>query len=363
MKLESILFESTDLGALKLKNRIVMAPMTRSRATADGIATPIMATYYAQRASAGLIISEASQVSLQGTSYPNTPGIYTKEQVIGWKKVTDAVHEAGSKIFIQLFHGGRISHPNTQGGEIPVAPSSIKAEGLIHTSPQNEMKAFVSPKTLKAVEIEDIIKQFGNAAKNALDAGFDGIEIHAANGYLIDQFLRDSTNKRMDEYDDSFQNRTRLLIEIIKEVRKNFSLQKVGVRLSPLSTFNDISDSNPLGLYSYLLQELNVYNLAYVHLIEDATAYKNSDFLNGVSATLGKYYKGKIVGNGGYTLEKADFEIFNSIVDVVAFGKLFISNPDLPKRFMLEADFNVPDESSYYVGGEEGYIDYETLEG
>lgn len=363
MKLESILFESTELGALKLKNRIVMAPMTRSRATADGVPTPIMATYYTQRASAGLIISEASQISLQGTSYPNTPGIYTKNQVIGWNKVTDAVHEAGSKIFMQLFHGGRISHPNNQEGKIPVAPSSIKAEGQIHTSAQNKMEDFVSPKPLKIEEIEDIITQFGIAAKNAFDAGFDGIEIHAANGYLIDQFLRDSTNKRTDKYGGAFENRIRLLVEIIKEVRKYFSLQKVGVRLSPLSTFNDISDSNPLGLYSYLLQELNDYNLAYVHFVEDSKAYKNSDFINGVSATLGKYYKGKIIGNGGYTLEKADFEIFNGIVDVVAFGKLFISNPDLPKRFMLEADFNVPDESSYYVGGKAGYIDYETLEG
>lgn len=361
MKIESILFESINLGIHRLKNRIVMAPMTRSRANKNGVATPVMAQYYTQRASAGLIITEASQISLQGTSYPNTPGIYSKEQILGWKNITEDVHEAGSKIFIQLFHGGRISHPDTLRGETPVAPSAIRPEGLIHTFPSNERKAFIIPRALKTLEIRDIIEHYGNAAKNAVEAGFDGIEIHAGNGYLLDQFLRDSTNKRTDKYGGSFENRTRLLLEVIKETKKYINPENIGIRLSPLNSFNDITDSNPLGLYSFLLEELNSFNLAYVHFIEDGLSSKNLEFFTGVSLTLGKYYKGKIIGNGNYTLERADFEIFNSIIDFVSFGKLFISNPDLPNRLMMEAEFNAPDESTYYMGGEEGYIDYPIL--
>ncbi|SDS91864.1 N-ethylmaleimide reductase [Maribacter dokdonensis] len=363
MKVKSKIFETITIGEHRLKNRIVMAPMTRSRAETNGVPTDIMSAYYSQRASAGLIISEATQISLNGKSYPNTPGIYSKQQIKGWKKVTDGVHEAGGKIFIQLFHGGRISHPDTQGGKIPMAPSEIKPEGAIHTFPFGKKKQFITPRAIESTEIKEIVHQFGVAAKNALDAGFDGIEIHAANGYLIDQFLRDSTNKRTDAYGGSYQNRSRILLEIIQETGKYFNLQHIGVRLSPLNNFNDISDSNPLGLYSYLLEELNSFKLAYVHFVEDGLTSKNLDFFNGVSLTLGKYYNGKVMGNGNYTFERADSEILEGVVDFVSFGKLFISNPDLPKRFMLETEFNIPDENSYYSGGKRGYIDYESLEG
>lgn len=361
MNNNSPIFEPINLGPHRLKNRIVMAPMTRSRATEDGIPTELMVKYYSQRASAGLIITEASQVSLQGTSYPNTPGIYTQEQIVGWKKVTNSVHNVEGKIFIQLFHGGRISHPDTIKGKLPVAPSSIRPKGNIHTYPQNLQKEFVVPRALEKSEIKNIVKQYGEATKNAVDAGFDGIEIHAGNGYLLDQFLRDSTNKRTDEYGGNYQNRVRFLLEVIQEVSKHINIENIGIRLSPLNTFNDLMDSNPLDLYSFLLKELCNFKLAYAHFVEDGLTLKNPEFFNGVSMTLGKYFNGKIIGNGNYNYDRAVSELSDDTIDLVAFGKLFIANPDLPERFLHKTGFNTPDTSTFYVGGKEGYIDYPKL--
>jgi N-ethylmaleimide reductase len=354
------LFTPIQLGPYTLPNRIVMAPLTRNRAGARNVPGRLNALYYAQRASAGLIISEASQVSPQGLGYPGTPGIYSPEQVEGWKLVTDAVHQQGGRIFLQLWHVGRISHPDLQPeGALPVAPSALAPQGEAAT--YEGMKPFVTPRALETYEIPDIIEQYRKGAENALAAGFDGVEIHGANGYLLDQFLRDGTNQRTDVYGGSIENRSRLLLEVTEAVVGVWGSAHVGVRLSPSGTFNNMSDSDPKATFGYVIEQLNRFGLAYLHLREPDAV----DIRHGGTPLPSSYfrpiYKGTLMVNTDYTLETGNQAIATGHADLVAYGVLFIANPDLPERFRLGVPLNQPDPSTFYGGGEKGYIDYPTF--
>ena len=354
------LFSPIQLGRYTLPNRIAMAPLTRNRAGSGNVPGPLNVTYYAQRASAGLIITEATQVSPQGVGYPSTPGIHSPEQIAGWRLVTDAVHEQGGLIFLQLWHVGRISHPLLQPqGELPVAPSAIAAAGEAMT--YEGMHPYVTPRALETHEIPGIVEQFRQGAKNALAAGFDGVEVHGANGYLLDQFLRDGTNKRTDQYGGSVENRSRLPMEVTEAVVGVWGADRVGIRLSPSSTFNDMSDSNPKATFGYLIEALNRFGLAYLHLLEPSEA----DIRHGGTAIPTSYFrqmfKGNLMTNWDYDREKAEAVIAKGDADLVSFGKLFIANPDLPERFQLNAALNQPDPATFYGGGEKGYTDYPTL--
>ncbi len=354
------LFTPIQLGSYLLPNRIVLAPLTRNRAAAGNIPTALNATYYAQRATAGLLITEASQVSPQGIGYPATPGIHSPEQVAGWRLVTEAVHVRGGRIFLQLWHVGRISHPDLQPARaIPVAPSAIAAEGEAQT--YEGPKPFVTPRALETAEIPGIVEQFRQGAKNALLAGFDGVEIHGANGYLLDQFLRDGTNQRTDNYGGSIENRARLHLEVTKAVVDVCGADRVGIRLSPSGTFNNMHDSNPKATFSYLVEALNRFGLAYLHLMEPSEA----DISHGGTPIPTSYFRpifhGNLIANSGYDRAKGDAVIASSNADLVSFGTLFIANPDLPERFKFNTPLNQPDPTTFYGGGEKGYIDYPTL--
>ncbi|MBD2615123.1 alkene reductase [Nostoc punctiforme FACHB-252] len=351
------LFSPYQLGNLELPNRIVMAPLTRNRADEGNVPHQLNATYYTQRASAGLIISEATQVSAQGQGYPRTPGIHSPEQVEGWKLVTDAVHQQQGRIFLQLWHVGRISHPDLQpDGALPLAPSAIAAKGEASTF--EGPKPFVTPRALETSEIPQIVEQYRQAAANALAAGFDGVEIHAANGYLIDQFLRDSTNQRTDKYGGSIENRTRFLLEVTEAVTSVWDSQRVGVRFSPSGTFNDIRDSNPLETFGYAAQALNQFNLAYLHIFEAIDADIRHGAVVVPTSHIRDRFTNTLIVNGGYTREKGNAVIANKAADLVAFGTLFISNPDLPQRLALNAPLNEPNQATFYGGDEKGYTDY-----
>ncbi len=357
------LFTPVKLGAYELPHRIVMSPLTRSRAGAGLAPREMNATYYSQRASAALIITEATHVTPQGIGYPHTPGIGTPEQIAGWRKVTDAVHAAGGKIFLQLWHVGRISHPSMQeAGALPVAPSAIPAEGGLFT--YEGMQKFVAPRALETSEIAGIVEYFRIGAENALAANFDGVEVHGANGYLLDQFLEDSTNRRTDEYGGTFENRARLLLEVVAAVTKVWGADKVGVRLSPAGTFNSMKDSDPARTFGYVAAQLGALDLAYLHVIEpaDKEAYKVDG--ESVSATkhLKSQFKGTIITAQGYDDETGNAVIARGDADLVAFGKLFIANPDLPLRFRLQVPLNKPDLPTFYSGDERGYTDYPALE-
>jgi len=355
------LFSSYQLGELKLPNRIVMAPLTRQRAGEGNVPHQLNAIYYGQRASAGLIIAEATQVTPQGQGYPHTPGIHSPEQVAGWKLVTDTVHQQGGRIFLQLWHVGRISHPDLQpDGELPVAPSAIAPKGEVLT--YEGKKPYVTPRALETSEIPGIVEQYRQGAANALAAGFDGVEIHAANGYLIDQFLRDGTNQRTDEYGGAIENRARLLLEVTEAVTSVWDSQRVGVRLSPSGTFNDIRDSHPLETFGYVAQALNRFNLSYLHIFEAIDADIRHGGTIVPTSHLRDRFTGTLIVNGGYTREKGDTVIANKAADLVAFGTLFISNPDLPERLEVNAPLNQADPTTFYGGGEKGYTDYPFLE-
>lgn len=351
------LFEATKLGAVSIKNRIVMAPMTRNRAEDGNVPGELNVEYYQQRATAGLIITEGSQISPQGAGYPATPGIYTTEQIAGWKKVTDAVHAKGGKIFLQIWHVGRISHPSLQpDSALPVAPSAIKPEGEAVT--YQGMQAFVTPKELTRDEIKAIINDYHTATLNAHKAGFDGVEIHAANGYLIDQFLRDKTNKRTDEYGGSLENRTRFLLEVVDAVIEAWDAAHVGVRLSPENTFNDINDSDPQVTFNHAVEQLSPKGLAYLHMLEGEmmTGIRNLDYRQFIDRFDGPY-----IANSGYSRESAQQALDSHMADAVAFGSLFLANPDLVERFKQNASLNEPDQSTFYGGDEHGYTDYPFL--
>lgn len=358
--MQTDLFQPYQLGSLTLANRIVMAPLTRSRAGAGDVPTPLMATYYAQRASAGLIISEATQISPQGKGYIQTPGIYSTEQIAGWEQVTEAVHSHGGKIFMQLWHVGRISHPALQvDGVLPVAPSAIRAHGQVFTG--QGMVDLVTPRALRLDEIPGIIADYRRAAENAREAGFDGVEIHSANGYLLDQFLRDKTNRRTDAYGGSVENRARLLLEVTDAVLDIWEPDRVGVRLSPLSPVHDIEDSDPETLFSHVVTALSARRLGFLHVVEGVTGGPRETGHPFKLQTLRGLFDGTYIGNNGYDRDLALATREANAADLIAFGKLFIANPDLVERLRRHAPLNQPDESTFYGGDEHGYTDYPFL--
>jgi len=355
--IKSQLFSPLKMGDLRLKNRLVLAPLTRNRAGAGNVPTDLNVQYYIQRASAGLQITEASQISAYAIGYPNTPGIHSDEQIAGWKKITDAVHAEGGLIFIQLWHVGRISHPSLLPDNAqPVAPSAIRPEGEAVT--YTGMQPFVTPRALELDEIPDIINDYVNASKNAQAAGFDGVEIHSANGYLLDEFLRDGSNIRQDAYGGSVENRMRLLDEVVTAVKGVWPANRIGVRLSPENQFNDIRDSQPQATFNAVVDMLNKHELAYLHVLE-------GDMLNDERqvdyAELRKHFSGPYMANNSYNKALAEQAIIDGNADLVAFGRLFIANPDLPERFAQNAPLNEPDQSTFYGGDAHGYTDYPKL--
>ncbi len=347
------LLSPVDLGALRLPNRVIMAPLTRSRAISGDVPSPLAVEYYRQRADAGLIISEASQISPQAKGYPRTPGIYSEAQVAGWRAITDAVHRRGGRIFLQLWHVGRLSHPLVQvDGAAPVAPSAIKADGQLFT-PEG-LKDYVTPRALAIDEIPGIVADFAAGALNAKRAGFDGVEIHGANGYLIDQFLRDATNHRTDAYGGSAKNRARFLTEVVEAVIAVWGADRVGVRLSPINNNYSMSDNDPATTFGIAAELLSRYGLAYLHGMEmGAGAFDFGAFR--------RRYRRTYIANGGYDAQRAEASIAAGDADLVAFGQLFIANPDLVERFRLGAPLNVPDPQTFFQGEERGYTDYPTL--
>ncbi|MFC2113837.1 alkene reductase [Bacteroidota bacterium] len=355
------LLKNYKLGDLNLKNRIIMAPLTRRRAGAEDIPTDLNANYYTQRSQAGFIIAEATQISPEAKGYPDTPGIYSEDQVDGWRKVTESVHAANGLIFLQLWHVGRYSHPDLlPEGKQPVAPSPIAFDAKINTGKSH--KQIPVPKELEIHEIKQIIRDFEKASENALRAGFDGIEIHGANGYLIDQFIQDGSNHRKDEYGGSIQKRCRFLFEIIEAVSEIWESKRIGVRLAPSGTKMGMSDSDSKKHFTYLIRELNNFNLAYLHLLEpwfDVTHLPN--YANEVAKYYRKMYQGALIANGGFDQKSGNTLINEGFADMVSFGKLFISNPDLPKRFEMNSPLNLWDESTFYGGNEKGYTDYPHL--
>jgi N-ethylmaleimide reductase len=352
------LFSPINLGNLELSNRIIMAPLTRNRAGEGNIPQAMNVEYYRQRARAGLIISEGSQISPQGLGYPGTPGIHSDAQVEGWKNVTEAVHKAGGLIFLQLWHVGRISHTSLQiDGAQPVAPSALKPSGQIFT--YQGLQDFETPRALSLEEIPGIINDYAKAAKNAKLAGFDGVEIHAANGYLLDQFIRDSTNQRQDRYGGDINNRLRLLQEVTEQVVAVWGSHRVGVRLSPENSFNDMKDSQAQQTFNRAAEMLSGFPLAYLHVLEGdmMTGERNLDYVQ-----LRNRFKGFYMANNGYDKESANAAIIENRADMVAFGKLFIANPDLAYRFANNLPLNTADSATFYGGDEKGYIDYPSLE-
>ena len=349
------LFEPIKVGRYLLDNRIVMAPLTRCRAVEGNVPNPLAPLYYSQRASAGLLIAEATQIMPEGQGYLNTPGIYSAAQVEGWKKVTRAVHEAGGKIFLQLWHVGRISHSDFQpGGKRPVAPSAIAAVGEVTTP--NGKKPYEVPHALELDEIGTIIAQYGTSAQLAKDAGFDGVEVHAANSYLIDQFLRDGVNKRTDAYGGSLENRARFLLEATEAVVNVWGGDRVGVRLSPRAETPNLQDSDPLATFTFAVKALNRFGLAYLHIREpqvtDGTA---------ITPNLREVFHSALMVNQSYTKETATRAVETGAADLVAFGVPYIANPDLVERFKQDAPLNEPDKSTFYGGGAHGYTDYPAL--
>jgi N-ethylmaleimide reductase len=348
------LFLPYRLGNIELTNRLVMAPMTRSRALERNVPNPLAATYYAQRASAGLIVSEATQVSPQGVGYMRTPGIHSAEQVAGWTRITEAVHRAGGEIFLQLWHVGRISHPDFHGGELPVAPSAIAAQGQVFTAKGPQQ--MVTPRALTLAELPAIVEQFRRGAENAKKARFDGVELHGANGYLLDQFLRDGTNRRTDAYGGTVENRARLPIEVTKAVIDVWGADRVGYRVSPNGTFNSMSDTDPVQTFSYLAQQLNKLGIVYLHVVDPV-----ADGAKRVSPLLRRKFDRSYIVNGGFDLDSANAAIHGGEADLVAFGTGFLANPDLPQRYRINASLNVPDQATFYAGEAKGFTDYPFL--
>ncbi|MHB8392666.1 MAG: alkene reductase, partial [Acidobacteriaceae bacterium] len=342
------MFEPFQLGGLTLANRMVMAPMTRNRADGNGVVPSMMVTYYQQRASAGLVVTESAPVSPEGMGYPFTPGIYTEAQAASWLRVTDAVHSAGGHVFIQLQHCGRISHPSLQtNNATPVAPSALRPTGQAVT--YTGMQDFVTPRGLEIHEIPGIVEQFQRGAEMAKRAGFDGVEVHGANGYIIDQFLRDGSNHRTDAYGGSVQNRMRLLDEILDAVCAMWPAQRVGVRLSPENSFNSMSDSDPQAHFEYFVEELSPRGLAYVHVLEGDMMTKSSvlDY-----RALRSKFAGPYIANNGYDLLRAQTAVRGGAVDLVAFGIPFLATPDLMRRYRESLPLNETDPSTFYGGSE-----------
>ncbi len=354
----SMLFTPLQMGALTLPNRILMAPLTRCRAEDDHVPGDLMAQHYSQRASAGLIIAEATMAMEGNSAFWREPGIYSAAQIAGWKKTTDAVHAAGGRIFLQIWHGGRACHPLLNNGKQPVAPSAIAINDEVHT-PEGK-KPYVVPHELRDDELPGIVAGFRQAAVNAKAAGFDGVEVHGANGYLLDQFLRDGSNKRSGPYGGSRENRARLLFEVLEAVIGVWGSDRVGVRFSPLNSYNSMIDSDPIGLYSWLAGEMNRFNLAYMHVMRgDFFQQQTGDVMTPMRAS----YQGVMIGNMGYSQAEAEAAIAAGQLDAVAFGTAFLANPDLPARFKAGAPLNAADPATFYTQGPQGYTDYPTLNG
>ena len=364
--LDMKLLSPIQFGALALKNRVIMAPLTRMRATEGDVPGELAAQYYSQRASAGVIISEATQISNLGKGYPATPGIYSDAQVAGWRKVTEAVHAKGGQIVCQLWHVGRISHSSLHPSEgLPVAPSAIAPSGKVYTATW-QLAEYETPRPLTWAEIPALIHDYAHAANQAKAAGFSGVEVHGANGYLLDQFLHDGSNKRDDQYGGSVENRCRLLLEVLHAVIGVWGADRVGVRLSPYGTFNDMSDRDTLGLFTYLMDQLNPLGLSYLHLIEPrATMAGGTDKIKedqpSTSALFRPVYKGNIIAAGGFDREGAESFVSSGQADAVAFGRFFISNPDLPERLARNAPLTPYDRKTFYGGSAKGYVDYPSL--
>lgn len=364
METKQALLNDYSMGDMKLENRVVMAPMTRSRADNPGnVATDLVAEYYAQRASAGLIISEGSQISKRAVGYINTPGIHSDEQVEGWKKVTTAVHAKGGKIFIQLWHVGRMSHPDFHKGELPLSASAINPNSKSYT-PQG-FKDTVMPKAMTVDEIKETITDYGRAAKNAMAAGFDGVEIHSSNGYLLHQFFSRTSNERTDEYGSSIENRAKILFEVIDEVKKYMPENRIGVRLNPSlhGLFGMTLDEESIPTFDYIVKKLNDYDLAYLHLSEPFTDVTD---VPGAEPNIAMHYrpmyKGTLMINTAFNRETGNKVIDDGLADLVAYGKLFISNPDLVERFKAGPETVAWDEDTFYTAGPMGYTDYPLLE-
>jgi|GEM_PF-25762 len=355
------LFSPFQLGALQLPNRVLMAPMTRSRAGAGNVPTDLMALYYAQRASAGLIIGEGTQVSEQGVGYISTPGIHSAAQVAGWRRVTDAVHAAGGRIFAQLWHVGRASHPSFHGGQLPVAPSAIGYQGEVFTA--QGMAPVVTPRALETGEVAGVVAQFRQGAENAKQAGFDGVELHGANGYLLDQFLLSSTNQRTDQYGGSVENRARFALEVAQAALDVFGADRVGFRVSPTLAFNDMHDPDKPGVFTYLAAQLSTLGLAYLHVIEAQPGHPMAPAADTplVAAQLRKAFKGAFILNGGQTKATATAALAAGEADLVSFGVPFLANPDLPERLRLGTPLNEGDRATFYGGSEKGFTDYPVL--
>lgn len=355
----SPLFQPFTLGDLTLPNRIVMAPLTRNRATAGtDAANDLTATYYRQRAGAGLIISEGTQVSPQGQGYLQTPGLYSPAQIAGWKTVTDTVHAAGGRMFAQIWHVGRVSHESLLNGGAPVAPSAIAAKSKTYIA--GGFADVTAPRALTLDEIPGVVGEYADAAANALKAGFDGVEIHGANGYLIDQFLKDGANKRQDAYGGSAENRVRFGLEVVDAILKVFPKTRLGIRLSPVSPANDTVTSDPAEVFGLFVAELSKRGIAFIHVVEGATGGPR-DNVPFDWVALRKSFSGAYIANNGYTRDMAIDAVRDGKADLVAFGKAFIANPDLVERLRRDAPLNELDRATLYGGGEKGYVDYPAL--
>lgn len=351
------LFQPLTIGALTLPNRILMAPLTRCRADADHVPTDLMARYYAQRASAGLLIAEATMVMAGNSAFWREPGIYSNAQVAGWRAVTDAVHAAGGRIFLQLWHGGRACHPLLNDGAQPVGPSALAITNDYTHTPEGK-QPYVVPRVLADEELPGIVAGFRAAAQKAEAAGFDGVEVHGANGYLLDCFLRDGSNRRTGPYGGPVANRARLLLEVLEAVCGVWGSERVGVRLSPLNGYNDMKDSDPVGLTAWVAGRLNEFGLAYLHLMRtDMLGEQQGDVLGAAR----QHWRGVLIGNMGYSAAEAAAAIENGAVDAVAFGTAFLANPDLPARIAAGAPLNAPDPATFYTQDAAGYTDYPTM--
>jgi N-ethylmaleimide reductase len=356
------LFEPMQLGNLTLKNSMAMSAMTRSRADLNGIVGDMTVQYYAQRASAGLIFTEAIRISEEATGSPFTPGIYTEEQIEAWKKVTKAVHDNGGLIFAQLWHTGRVGHSVDRNGKLPLAPSAIPIKGMQHFTSQGP-KDYETPQEITIDEIRQTIKDYGQAAKNAMEAGFDGVELHAANGYLPSQFLAESSNQRTDEYGGSVPNKSRFVLEVMRELIAAVGGDKVGIKISPFHPYGDMILTDPVATYSHLIEELNRLDFAFVELMRRSPYFPSPSHYPADEEIelFGKVIKQTVIGNAGYDKATAEAELKEGIVKLISFGTLFLANPDLPKRFELDAELNEPDRATMFGGGAQGYIDYPSL--
>lgn len=355
------LLEQTEIGGATLRNRMAMAPMTRSRASIEGVVGESTVLYYTQRSSAGLIVTEAVNISRQAIGSPLTPGLYTREQIHAWQQVTRAVHEQGGTIYAQLWHTGRVGHSLVKNGELPVAPSAIGIQGQQHFTMEG-LKDYETPKSLSIDEIRHIVDDFKQAAINAMEAGFDGVELHSAFGYLPDQFLADSSNHRTDEYGGSVGNRNRFVIEVMQAIVSAIGANRAAIRISPTSTYNNISHQDPIGQFGSLIGQLNAMPLAYVHIMK--VPFSNAAFpqypVDAID-TFGKMSMHPVIANCGYTRETGEAELQRGVARLISYGTMFLANPDLPRRFEIGADLNTADRATMYGGKDEGYIDYPFL--